>query len=165
MEEKKLTFEEMIDLMKEHLKNNSESYNYEFTKEALERLVKGIEELQKPSNIEFLLDYMINLEIEHNYGEVPTMKIETTLPFDINVTSYESFKEMLKAPYQEPKIRLSQFEYDSLSCCDENKRKKKFSHFTMLKQMKHKGYYKGVYDVSMTVEEILNNCEVVNEAI
>ena len=58
-------------------------------------------------------------------------------------------------------IKLTQFEYDSLSCCDESKRKKRFNYYTMCMQLKNKGYYKGVYDVKMTIEEILDNCEIV----
>ena len=69
-------------------------------------------------------------------------------------------KQWLEEECTEP-IKLTQFEYDSLSCCDEKKRKKRFNYYTMCMQLKNKGYYKGVYDVKMTIEEILDNCEIV----
>ena len=73
---------------------------------------------------------------------------------------HEMTRQWLEEEYKEP-IKLTQFEYDSLSCCDENKRKKRFNYYTMCMQLKNKGYYKGVYDVKMTIEEILDNCEIV----
>ena len=72
----------------------------------------------------------------------------------------KKIKQWLEEECTEP-IVLTQFEYDSLSCCDENKRKKRFNYYTMCMQLKNKGYYKGVYDVKMTIEEILDNCEIV----
>ena len=72
----------------------------------------------------------------------------------------ERFVNFMNEECTEP-IVLTQFEYDILSCCDESKRKKRFNYYTMCMQLKNKGYYKGVYDVKMTVEEILNNCEIV----
>lgn len=73
---------------------------------------------------------------------------------------YKITRQWLEEECTEP-IVLTQFEYDSLSCCDENKRKKRFNYYTMCMQLKNKGYYKGVYDVKMTIEEILDNCEIV----
>ena len=72
----------------------------------------------------------------------------------------KKIKQWLEEERTEP-IVLTQFEYDSLSCCAESKRKKRFNYYTMCMQLKNKGYYKGVYDEKMTIEEILDNCEIV----
>lgn len=59
----------------------------------------------------------------------------------------ECIKVML-ADYQEP-IKLKQWEKDLLACCvDTNCRFEYYKHF---KDMKEKGYYRGITDTSMRV--------------
>jgi hypothetical protein len=69
--------------------------------------------------------------------------------------------EWLSQPYEEPKpkIKLTQWEYDLLETNDQP-RTKTFNSFATYRHMKEKCYFKDV-DVEMTLEEILNNCEVV----
>ena len=129
-----------------------------------------VDDGRKETNFEHLIEYIQDVQMDYNGIDTMqelTIKFYVPLeePICLSSLSINSFKEWLKQPYQKPKIKLTQFEYDILSCCNEAKRKKKFNYFTMLKQMKYKGYYKGVHDVTMTVEEILNNCEIENEKI
>lgn len=125
--------------------------------------IKAILE-KKETNFERLLNHLWSFRVEHDSDSVPIFELKFLISEDFGEIPYHprnAFISWLKQPYQKPKIKLTQFEYDSLSCCDENKRKKRFNYFTMCMQLKHKGYYKGVYDVRMTIEEILNNCEIV----
>lgn len=62
---------------------------------------------------------------------------------------------MLKE-HKEP-IKLKQWEYDLMWGLEEGN---KFHDWGSLCYMKSKGYFKGVKDTSMTLEDILNNCEV-----
>ena len=62
--------------------------------------------------------------------------------------------------HKEP-IKLKQWEYDLLKAVIENYGRYHFSYHKDLCQMKNKGYFKGIYDTSMTLQKILDNCEVV----
>ena len=64
---------------------------------------------------------------------------------------------------RDKKIRLKQWEYDLMYGLDlmyelEDSR---FYNWDYLCYMKRKGYFKGVKDTSMSIQYILNNCEVV----
>ena len=69
--------------------------------------------------------------------------------------------------YKAPIIKLSKFEYDLLGTASgvrstfkfEND---KFKDMGILIEMKEKGYYQNI-DTEMTIEEILNNCEVAED--
>lgn len=55
-------------------------------------------------------------------------------------------------------IKLKQWEYDLIEHYAVIKR---FDGVDMLIVMRSKGHFKGIKDTSMTLEEILNNCEVI----
>lgn len=61
-------------------------------------------------------------------------------------------------------IKLKKWEYDLIDiyCNVHNWKNAKLKNTTFF-EMKDKGYFKGVIDTSMTLEEILNNCEVVDD--
>jgi len=59
--------------------------------------------------------------------------------------------------HKEP-IKLKQWEKDLLKLHEYNQR---FCNYTALFGMKHQGYFKYVEDESMTIKEILENCEVI----
>ena len=129
------------------------------------------DENQKPvTNYEYYKDKLKDLDIGNYCEEVyETLFNKCCEDLECHDCVCNTYRSLIDFMNQEVIIRapvkLTQFEYDSLSCCDENKRKKKFNCFTMCMQLKHKGYYKGVHDVTMTVEEIMNNCEIENEKI
>ena len=70
--------------------------------------------------------------------------------------------QVLLQEHKEP-VKLKQWEYDLIMIeidrygCGANT----FGLVSILKEFKEKGCFKGVYDVSMTLQEILDNCEVV----
>lgn len=71
----------------------------------------------------------------------------------------ESIKAML-AEYKEP-IKLTKFEYDLLMSYIN--KGYSFKNYSELKEMRNKGYFKGITDMDMTTQEILKNCEVIDE--
>lgn len=70
---------------------------------------------------------------------------------------YENILNFLLAEHKEP-IKLKQWEYDLMWGLEEGS---KFHDWGYLCYMKRKGYFKGITDTSMEIEDILNNCEVV----
>lgn len=64
----------------------------------------------------------------------------------------------LTREYQEP-IKLKQWEKDLLDCTFN--KSLDFKDYRDLLEMKHRGYFKGISDTNMSIEQILNNCEVV----
>lgn len=74
-----------------------------------------------------------------------------------------AFVDWLLQEHKEP-IKLKKWEYDLIDiyCNVHNWKNAKLKNTTLF-EMKDKGYFKGVIDTSMTIEEILNNCEVVDD--
>lgn len=69
--------------------------------------------------------------------------------------------DYLLAEHKEP-IKLKKWEYDLIrtnDCSHENL----FYTFATYRNMKRVGHFSGIKDTSMTLEEILNNCEVVDD--
>ena len=65
--------------------------------------------------------------------------------------------DWLLEEYKEP-IKLKQWEYDLIEHYSVVKR---FDGVDMLIVMRSKGHFKGVKDTSMSIQYILNNCEVI----
>ena len=59
-------------------------------------------------------------------------------------------------------IRLKQWEKDLLKCYQETKDDGEFVEHYILKEMQYKGHFQDV-DYNLTIEEILDNCEVIEE--
>lgn len=129
-----------------------------------DEMLEAIKDKQE-TNIEHMLNFLEEYSFNRGYCDyefnevVLKFSVPPTLPLFFRCEDFESWA---REPYKS--IKLSQFEYDCLSCCDEDQRKKKFNHYDLCMKMKKKGYYKNV-DVKMTVEEILERCEIVNEKI
>lgn len=64
--------------------------------------------------------------------------------------------DWLLEEYKEP-IKLKQWEKDLL----ETLQCKEFCYHELLLEMRYKGYFKGIKDISMKIEDILENCEVI----
>lgn len=60
--------------------------------------------------------------------------------------------------HKEP-IKLTKFEYDLLMSYIN--KGYYFKNYSELKEMRSKGYFKGITDTSMKIQYILNNCEVI----
>ncbi len=72
----------------------------------------------------------------------------------------EKIKEWLNKPYEKPKYKLTQFEYDLLSVHKDYKTYNNIANQTHLFKMREKGYFKDV-DTNVPIREILDNCEVI----
>ena len=68
--------------------------------------------------------------------------------------------EWLKKPYEKPKYKLTQFEYDLLSVHKDYKTYNNIANQIHLFKMREKGYFKDV-DTNIPIREILDNCEVI----
>ena len=71
-----------------------------------------------------------------------------------------AFVDWLLEEHKEP-IKLTQFEYDLLMSYIN--KGYSFKNHSELKEMRNKGYFEGVTDTYMTLKEILDNCEVIEE--
>lgn len=60
-------------------------------------------------------------------------------------------------------IKLKQWEHDLLKVKHVSYGNHRFNWYVDLCSMKEKGYFKGVTDTSMTLKEILDDCEVVED--
>lgn len=65
--------------------------------------------------------------------------------------------DYLLQEHKEP-IKLKQWEYDTIKY---HGKLSKFYDIHFLMAMKNKGYFKGITDTSMEIEDILKNCEVI----
>ena len=68
--------------------------------------------------------------------------------------------EWLKKPYEKPKYKLTQFEYDLLSVHKDYKTYNNIANQIHLFKMREKGYFKNI-DTKIPIREILDNCEVI----
>lgn len=66
----------------------------------------------------------------------------------------------LKQPYEKPKYKLTQFEYDLLSVHKDYKTYNNIANQIHLFKMREKGYFKDV-DTNIPIREILDNCEII----
>lgn len=66
--------------------------------------------------------------------------------------------EWLLEEHKEP-IKLTKFEYDLLMSYIN--KGYFFKNYSELKEMRYKGYFKGITDTSMKIQDILKNCEVI----
>lgn len=72
----------------------------------------------------------------------------------------EKIKEWLRKPYEKPKYKLTQFEYDLLSVHKDYKTYNNIANQIHLFKMREKGYFKNI-DTKIPIREILDNCEVI----
>ena len=68
--------------------------------------------------------------------------------------------EWVKKPYEKPKYKLTQFEYDLLSVHKDYKTYNNIANQIHLFKMREKGYFKDI-DTNIPIREILDNCKVV----
>lgn len=117
---------------------------------------------------------MTNLEWFNEIGMIAENKVWTKTSdlkgqFGINLVialrddDFKKYSEKgfgwLLEEHKEP-IKLKKWEYDLIrtnDCSHENL----FYTFATYRNMKRVGHFSGIKDTSMTLEEILNNCEVI----
>lgn len=74
---------------------------------------------------------------------------------------YERVLDWLLAEHKEP-IKLTKFEYDLLKCYQKMKDDGEFVDHYILKEMQYKGHFQDV-DYNLTIEYVLDNCEVIDK--
>lgn len=72
----------------------------------------------------------------------------------------KKLEEWLNKPYEKPKYKITQFEYDLLSVHKDYKTYNNIANQIHLFKMREKGYFRDV-DTSTPIHEILDNCKVV----
>jgi hypothetical protein len=89
-------------------------------------------------------------------------EIGVNIVISLRNKDYENFDEKgfdwLLEEHKEP-IKLTKFEYDLLMSYIN--KGYYFKNFSELKEMRSKGYFKGITDTSMKIQDILKNCEVI----
>lgn len=70
---------------------------------------------------------------------------------------------MLAQEHKEP-IELTKFEFDLLKTIEKYNKARRFKEYIFTDMKMEKGYFKGIKDISMTIEEILENCVVKDDA-
>ncbi len=102
-------------------------------------------------------DYQVTCWWRYKYlGE----RTDTECSCDDCTECQKQFFEWLNQEYKEP-IKLTQFEYDIINY---HGKLSKFNDICILMAMKNKGHFKDMNSAkkrSMTIKEILENCEVV----
>lgn len=121
------------------------------------------EEKPKMTNLEWLQKAgMITINCAFNKE---CEEIGLNIVINLRNKDYESFDEKgfgwLLEEYKEP-IKLKQWEYDLIKIHTEPLHAC-FCNFGTLVKLYNKGYFKGIKDVSMKVEDILNNHIIVSD--
>ena len=75
---------------------------------------------------------------------------------------YESMFTWYFEEHKEP-IKLKKWEYDLIRSNDRPHECNCFESFNTYRNMRKLGHFKGITDTSMTLKEILDNCEVIEE--
>lgn len=81
-----------------------------------------------------------------------------------NCAFYENLDLSLRVLFDEHKeqVKLKRWEYDLIST-NNMSHSSEFRCFYTYAKMKEIGYFSGLKDTSMTLEDILNNCEVIDD--
>lgn len=98
-------------------------------------------------------------EVLNNYDDCDICPYDVENCVKEGCCNYRKFIDWLLEEHKEP-IKLTKFEYDLLKCYQETKDDGEFVDHYLLKEMQYKGHFQDV-DYTLTIEEILENCEVV----
>lgn len=109
---------------------------------------------------EILEDYAQNLAVVKGRPALCYKTNCNDCDFKINqIGCREKAKDWINKPYEKPKYKLTQFEYDLLSVCKDYKTYNNIANQIHLFKMREKGYFKNI-DTNIPIREILDNCEV-----
>lgn len=117
----------------------------------------------KETNLEHYYNEIVELTISNNSDghhalglAIKKVYVKYTNKFGVNLN------DMLKwysSPYEKPKYKLTQFEYDLLRTNDMS-HDRKVGSFATYVNIKKVGYFKDI-DFDLTIKDVLENCEVV----
>lgn len=119
----------------------------------LERHKEIVKQMLEKSNC-YLCDYIQNIKEYKDCVGCPFRDSKS----DIYECDYQKFIDWLLEEHKEP-IELKRWEYDLMYGLEDSK----FHNWDYLCYMKEKGYFKGITDTSMKVEDILDNCIIVSD--
>lgn len=116
------------------------------------------------TNLEFYRDEIIDKYVNRNERkDFDCILCEVrNKTYDCRKPCYQCLEESfdwLLEEHKEP-IKLKQWEYDLLFIYSYDSTAK-FEDSSVLSKMKENGHFKSITDTSMALEEIVNNCEVV----
>lgn len=99
-------------------------------------------------------------EVLNNHDDCDTCPYDVENCVEEGCCNYRKFIDWLLEEHKEP-IKLKQWEYDLIRTNDRPHECNVFESFNTYRNMKAIGYFEGITDTSMTLKEILENCEVV----
>ena len=97
-------------------------------------------------------------EALNNHDDCDTCPYNVENCAEEGLCNYRKFIDWLLEEHKEP-IKLTKFEYDLLMSYIN--KGYFFKNFSELKEMRNKGYFKGITDTSMKIQDIIKNCEVI----
>ncbi len=118
------------------------------------------------TNLEYYKDEINELIEEYGLGQVQkkiryAFEVFSEKHIDNYPSRADKFVDWLLQEHKEP-IKLKQWEKDLISQYSEGYSiDYRFSSFLSLIGLKEKGYFKGITDTSMEIEDILKKCEVI----
>ena len=120
------------------------------------------------TNLEFYRDEIIekNKSVDAGrYFECVLCEVRNKI-YDCRKPCYQCLEESVDWLLKEhcENIKLTQWEYDLLVLESKNYSPlSPFDSYPVLDEMKRKGYFQGIPNVKLTITNILNNCEVVED--
>lgn len=113
------------------------------------------------TNLEYYKDEIKEEFLKHHYLGDVVYRVASNNGYKFYRNSEDDINliDWLLEEHKEP-IKLKKWEYDLLKYYQETKDDGEFVDHYILKEMQYKGHFQGV-DYNLTIEEILENCEVV----
>lgn len=142
---------------------NSQTRRFDDNLNLLRELVNEHFEEKQETNFEHYFEYLSKrkmMEFALVDGRVVQCLGTHCVECDFNGDCIERKFKWLKQPYEKPKYKLSQFEYDLIKTFDRCKECCLLNEIECLKKLIEKGYFKGI-DPFTKVHDIIDNCEVI----
>lgn len=120
-------------------------------------------EEKQETNFEHYFEYLSKLNMGDFAlinGRVTKCSVTQCSECDFNGDCIEGKFKWLKQPYEKPKYKLSQFEFDIIQTYRDCHESCKISEFKQLIELKDKGYFKCI-DHDTKIQDVLKNCEVI----
>lgn len=116
------------------------------------------------TNLEYYKDEIKEEFLKHHYLGDVVYRVASNNGYKVYRNSEDDINliDWLLEEHKEP-IKLKQWEYDLLTIYENYTESKKLTldNAIIIYPMLRAGYFKGVHNTSMTLKEILENCEVV----
>lgn len=126
-------------------------------------LTERAEKTKEETNLEHYFEYLSTIKMSEFAlidGRVTQCLGTGCSECDFNGDCIEGKFKWLKQPYEKPKYKLTQFEYDLIKAFDRCKECCLLNEIECLKKLSQKGYFNGI-DPFTKVHDIIDNCEVV----